>query len=343
MSIYQKQSKILIVGCGFAGVTYARLLAENNYKVDIIDSRNHIAGNCYDFINEINQLESKYGPHIFHTSNYRVVNWLSNFTEWVDYKHKVKALHTDGKYYTLPVNKETKECLGEENILEIFFKPYSEKMWGIKYKDIDPSIVKRVKSRDDYNEYYFPKDKFQKLPSKGYTYLFTNILDHRNISIQLSTKFCKEFEKDYDFIFNSMPIDEYYNYIFGQLPYRSIVFRREHVQQPSIHKTLTTNFTTYTGPTRVSDYSYLPYNKKEKSTIAVFEYPCDYKENNYERYYPVKDVDKSNIAIYKKYREIKNDKMQFIGRCGTYQYLDIDQVVNQSILGARKFLKNYAI
>lgn len=330
--------KILVVGAGFAGATYARILADSGLKIDLIDERPHIAGNCYDFINEIGQLESQYGPHIFHTNNTRVIAWLSKFTEWVDYKHRVKALHTDGKYYTLPVNKETEDLVGSENIIDVFFKPYSYNMWGMELEKISASVLKRVNPRKDNNEYYFPKDSFQKLPSKGYTELFKNLLNSPNISVYLNTKFSKESENDYSYIFNSMPIDDYYNYIYGPLEYRSIKFDRKLVNQSSIHKTLTTNFTEYSGPTRVTDYSYLPHNKKQNKTITIYEYPCDYKENNFLRYYPVKDFYGTNKKVYNQYRDIPHKKMKFIGRCGTYQYLDIDQVVNQSLAGAQRFL-----
>ena len=122
--------KCLIVGAGFAGATIARMLADAGHKAVVIDKRDHIAGNAYDYENEYGIRIHKYGPHLFHTNNKKVYDFVSRFTEWVDYKHKVKAQLSDGQYVTLPVNKETKEIVGEENVIDIFFRPYTYKMWG---------------------------------------------------------------------------------------------------------------------------------------------------------------------------------------------------------------------
>ena len=148
--------KCLIVGAGLTGATIARLIAEYDFKVDIIDQRDHLAGNCYDFLDENGFLVHKYGPHLFHTSNQQVIDFLSKFTEWVDYKHKVKALLEDGRFVTLPVNRETVSVVGEKNIIKTFFKPYTKKMWGLNIEEINPEILKRVPIRDDYNEFYYP-------------------------------------------------------------------------------------------------------------------------------------------------------------------------------------------
>lgn len=334
--------KFLVVGAGFAGAVYARELAEAGYKVDVIDSRNHIAGNAYDYIDENDIRVHKYGPHIFHTSNKRVFSWMSKFTEWVDYKHKVLAKHTDGKYYVLPVNKETSVLVGEENVLDIFFKPYTKKMWGVPLEQLNPKILDRVPIRDDYNEFYFPDDTIQKMPKDGYTQMFIKIFNHENINVKLKVHFDKSMEKDYFHVFNSMPIDKYYNFSLGELPYRSIRFETIVLPQKNVFETATTNFTTWTGPTRVTEWKNFPeHGDNPNKTVLTYEYPCDYKENNRERYYPVKDVEGLNAAIYKKYAEIENDKVTFIGRCGTYQYLDMHQVINQSLAGSKKYLKEY--
>ena len=213
-----RKQNILIVGAGFSGSVIARELAEAGFSITVIDQRNHIAGNCYDEI--IGSVKvHKYGPHLFHTNNKKVVDWLSKFTDWIEYKHKVKALYKD-QLLTVPPNKQTKEYLGDK-LFEVIYKPYSEKMWGV---EVDDSILDRVKPRDDDNEYYFPNDKYQFLPKEGYTKLFENILDHNNIKVVLNTKFHKDMETNYDHIFNSMPIDLYYEFCFGELPYRSIKF-----------------------------------------------------------------------------------------------------------------------
>jgi UDP-galactopyranose mutase len=331
--------KILIVGAGFSGAVIARELAEKGYIIDIIDKRNHIGGNAFDFVNNQGIRIHKYGPHLFHTNNKRVFDWLSKFTEWVPYKHKVKALLKDGTYVTLPVNKHTITIVGKEKLIEIFVRPYSEKMWGIKLEEIDPQVFNRVPFRDDDNEYYFPNDEFQYMPADGYSKLFENILNHENISIRLDTPYVKDMENNYLHCFNSMPIDEFYQYCYGELPYRSIKFETINLPLPIALPSAVVNFT-HEGPnTRVTEWKHIPgHGNNPYETTLTFETPCDYKENNFERFYPVKNANGENRELYLKYAEIKNDKMTFTGRLGLYAYLDMDQCVNNALITAYKFI-----
>jgi UDP-galactopyranose mutase len=324
--------RILIVGAGFSGAVIARELAEANFSVIVIDKRNHIGGNAFDFVNDIGIRIHKYGPHLFHTNNKRVFDWLSKFTKWVPYKHKVKALLKDGKYVTLPVNKHTISIVGKENLVETFVRPYSEKMWGMKLEEIDPQIFNRVPFRDDENEYYFPNDEFQYLPADGYSKLFENILNHENISIRLNEPFIKGMEENYLHCFNSMPIDEFYEYCYGELPYRSIKFETINLPLPLALPSAVVNFT-HEGPnTRVTEWKHIPnHGENLYETTLTFETPCDYKENNFERFYPVKNANGENRELYLKYAEIKNEKMTFIGRLGLYAYLDMDQCINNAL------------
>jgi UDP-galactopyranose mutase len=331
---------ILIVGAGFSGAVIARELAEAGHRVTIIDQRNHIGGNAYDYDHEGIRIH-KYGPHLFHTNNKEVVDWLSKFTEWVDYKHKVKAQLDDGTYVTLPVNRETKEIVGEENILDTFFRPYTLKMWGKTLDELDPSIINRIPTRDDDNELYFPNDEYQMMPKDGYTKLFENIFKHKYIKVFTGTKFSTSMEKKYDHVFNSMPIDEYFKYKHGELPYRSIKFHHKTVPMARVLPTATVNFT-HDGPyTRVTEWKNIPnHGKDSKQTIITYEEPCDYKDNNKERYYPVKDVDGVNRETYKKYKEmVDTDRMTFIGRCGMYVYVDMHQAISSALATAKRFLK----
>ena len=331
---------ILIVGAGFSGAVIARELAEAGHRVTVIDQRNHIGGNAYDYDLEGIRIH-KYGPHLFHTNNKEVVDWLSKFTEWVDYKHKVKAQLDDGTYVTLPVNRETKEIVGEENILDTFFRPYTLKMWGKTLDELDPSIINRIPTRDDDNELYFPNDEYQMMPKDGYTKLFENIFKHKYIKVFTGTKFSTSMEKKYDHVFNSMPIDEYFKYKHGELPYRSIKFHHKTVPMARVLPTATVNFT-HDGPyTRVTEWKNIPnHGKDPKQTIITYEEPCDYKDNNKERYYPVKDVDGVNRETYKKYKEmVDTDRMTFIGRCGMYVYVDMHQAISSALATAKRFLK----
>ena len=330
--------RILIVGAGLSGSVIARELAEDGHAVEVIDQRDHVAGNAYDYVNRHGIRVHKYGPHLFHTSNEEVWNYLSRFTNWLPYKHKVKALLNDGRYVTLPVNKYTKEAVGEENVLDIFFRPYTKKMWGVSLDELNPNIINRVPIRDDDNEYYFPDDKYQAMPTEGYTSMVEHMLNHENISVYLNEKFDKSEEVDYDRIFNSMPIDVYYDCMYGELPYRSIKFHNFDIFMHKCLPSATVNFT-HDGPyTRVTEWkNIVGHGENPYITSMTFEEPCDYKDNNYERYYPVKDMAGKNKELYQAYKEIKNERTTFIGRCGLYAYLDMHQAVNSALSIVRNF------
>ena len=336
-----KRHKILIVGAGLSGAVIARELAEHNMSVTVIDKRDHVAGNCYDFRDENGIRIHKYGPHIFHTNNHRVVEWLSKYTKWNKYEHKVKALLDDGTYVTIPPNLDTIEILGEHNVVDKLFRPYTKKMWGLELEEIDPSITNRVKIRHDNNELYFPNEAFQMLPENGYTSMVENILDHPDIEILQSTPFDMEMEKYFSHVFNSMPIDEYYNYVHGPLPYRSIKFHKVSIDLVKVLPLPTINFTHKEKFTRVTEWKNFPnHGINSSKTVLTFEEPCDYLDNEMERYYPVKDINGINREKYKKYSSTTNDKTTFIGRCGLYVYIDMHQAVNIALKTASKFVNS---
>lgn len=330
---------ILVVGAGLSGATVAHEFARAGHTVTVIDARDHVAGNAYDYENEHGIRVHKYGPHLFHTNNERVYNYLGKFTQWVPYKHKVKAQLDNGQYVTLPVNRETKLIVGEENVLDIFFRPYTKKMWGVELDELNPDIINRVPTRDDDNELYFPDDKFQAMPKDGYTKLVENMLDHPNITVKLETFFSYHMEKHYEHIFNAMPIDQYFEFKHGKLPYRSIKFETVTLPIGSALPTTVVNFT-HDGPkTRVTEWKKIPCHGTNKyNTTLTFEEPCDYADNDFERYYPVKDRDGKNRALYEKYKNEQPENMTFIGRCGMYAYLDMHQAVNSAMATAKRFL-----
>ena len=333
--------RVLVVGCGFSGATIARELAENNCDVTIIDKRDHIGGNAFDFINEHGIRIHKYGPHIFHTNNEKVFTWLSRFTNWVTYKHKVKGMLASGELVTLPINRITKEKVGENNLVETFIRPYSEKMWNMPLEQLDPAILNRVPMRDDDNEYYFPNDDFQYMPVDGFTKLFENILNHPSIKVRLKTEFNKVMESDFDHVFNSMPIDQYYDYVYGQLPYRSIKFHEINLPLPRLFPVSVVNFTHRSPYTRIVEWKNFPnHGENDSNTTVTYEEPCDYLDNFMERFYPVKDISGKNQLTYQKYHSIENKKVTFIGRLGLYQYLDMHQCINISLTTAKKYLRN---
>ena len=333
--------KILVVGAGLTGSVISRMLADNNYKVTVIDKRDHIAGNVFDYINDKNIRVHKYGPHLFHTNNEKVVSFIKKFAHWVEYKHKVKAILKDGTYVTLPVNSQTKKIVGADNIVETFIRPYSEKMWGLKLEKISPDIINRVPVRDDDNEYYFPKDKYQLIPRDGYTHFVRNILDHKNIEVQTNTAFNRKMEKDFFHVFCSMPIDEYYKFKYGHLKYRSIKFHNIDFPSPKLLPVVTVNFTNKGKFTRMTEWKNIPnHGYNENFTTITYEEPCSFEENNNEKYYPVKDIDGENRSLYLKYKNIENQKVSFVGRLGIYSYLDMDQCINHALKVSNNFLNN---
>jgi UDP-galactopyranose mutase len=367
--------KILVVGAGFAGTTYAREIAEHGCQVDIIDKRRHLAGNAYDETLSDGIRVHHYGPHLFHTSNVRVVNWLKRFGTFVPYEHRVTALLPElGRLVPLPINRSTVNAVFDQNfqtefevkaflrkislpyekprnageylysqigktLTEIFFRPYTKKMWGLELEDMNATVVKRIPIRFDDEDRYFPDDNFQILPRDGYTQVVGSIVDHKKIRVELGVPFVKAMLRDYDYCFNSMPIDEYFDFVYGPLPYRSIRFHhRAEPRTYGIGKTSVINFTDSEQYTRQTDWSRFPGHsmREAESKTITLEEPCDYLENHSERYYPVKTSDGRLDAVCAKYKMLANEEpnIRFIGRCGTYQYLDMDQVINQSLQGA---------
>ena len=324
--------KILIVGAGFSGATVANVLANKGHHVDVIEKRSHLAGNAFDYQNENGIRIHKYGPHIFHTNNERVFAYLRQFGDWIEYRHRVKCILDDGQLVTIPPNLETEKKLGKENIIDVLFRPYTRKMWDLEIEEIDPKILQRVAIRDDYNELYFPNDKYQFMPKLGYTEIVRNMLDHKNIIVNLETSYSKEIENDYDHVFNSMPIDEYYDFEFGRLPYRSIKFHHADLPVPKFQSIPTVNFVNDGKYTRITEWKNFPnHGSNIYTTSLTWEEPCCYLENNEERYYPVKDIKGNNRTTYKKYDQIENKKVTFIGRCGLYVYLDMHQAISSSM------------
>jgi UDP-galactopyranose mutase len=374
--------RILVVGAGFAGAVYARVCAEAGFRVDIIDKRSHIAGNCFDYLHDSGVRVHKYGPHLFHTSNMRVVEWLSRFTQWNDYQHKVVARLPSGKLTPMPVNLDTiNDVFGQQletpeqvaallqdhvtpceqpahaedylyskigaQLTNLFYRPYTLKMWNMDLTETAAEIVKRLQIRMDREDRYFPSDSFQALPKDGYTALFEKILSHDNISIQLDTEFSDILAAPYDTCFNSMPIDEYFDCDLGELPYRSIKFHIEEIPVEQASKNAVINYTDDGPYTRETWWHCLAghHEKQGAAVIKTVEEPCGYKDNNMERFYPVKTSDGRYDTLYRQYAERGPDhaEMYFIGRCGTYQYLDMHQVINQSLMGAEKWLEKQAL
>jgi UDP-galactopyranose mutase len=368
---------VLIVGAGFAGGVYARTLADAGCTVHVIDRRDHIAGNAADWIDANGIRVHRYGPHLFHTNMTPVFMWLQRFGTWTPYRHRVRAILPDGRVAPLPVNLETiatvfnvalkseaeaadflcsvavrianpanagdylRSRIGDV-LTDLFFRPYTRKMWGCELEEMDASIVRRLPIRFDTNDQYFPSERHQALPFDGYTALFRNIFAHPAISVALSIDYGPGMEQGYDFCFNSMAIDEFFNCQLGELPYRSLRFHHKTVTQWDDQPYSIRNYTNDGKFTREAWWHCLPGHLDHETgrrTVTVEE-PCDYRDNANERYYPVKTADGRYQALYQQYRGLAAElpNMAFIGRCGTYQYLDMDQVISQSHAGARRWL-----
>ena len=247
--------------------------------------------------------------------------------------------------------------VGKE-MCELFFAPYSKKMWGMDLSDLPASVAGRIPMKNDYDPYYFPKDKYQYLPANGYTELFKKIFDHKNITVSLSTRRedLPQYNKDngfvktirywedvkFDAVFSSEPIDAYYDCDWGELPWRSIKFKTVTLPIPHMLSAPVVNFTHDGQYTRVTEWKQLPaHGSNAYATTVTFEEPCDYKLNDMQRYYPVKTshVVDPNRELYKKYRErSQKDGIHFIGRCGCYVYQDMQPCVNSTLTYVRKFL-----
>ncbi len=376
------QRSVLIVGAGFAGAVHARLLAEAGWHVQVIDRRNHLAGNAFDFVDKNGIRVHRYGPHLLHTKMNHVIEWLQRFAEFVPYRHVVKAKLRSGAFVPLPINLETVNVvfgarfetasqverhledisekipnvsnaaehlyahIGRE-LTDIFFRPYTKKMWGLDLEDMAASVVQRIPIRFDNSDSYFSADERQVLPRDGYTDLFERILDHPRIRLTLGTAFRKPMERDYFHSFNSMPIDEYFDFALGELPYRSIRFHHRDAALQPMRGWSVTNFTDESKFTRETQWDCLPHHVVSQTSVGsvTLEEPCDYRDNDFERYYPVKTADQRYSKVYERYRNLAKTEAPattFIGRCGLYQYLDMDQVINQSMTSARKWLDAHA-
>lgn len=357
----------LIVGAGFTGSVCARQLADSGKKVLVIDKRDHIGGNAYDYVNEHGVRIHKYGPHIFHTNSDRVFNWLSRFTEWRPYEHRVLA-SVEGKLVPFPINRTTLEMLGLEHLrppaetgahpanaeeqclqrvgpelYELFFKGYTTKMWGREPRELDASVTARIPVRWDSRDDRYFTDKHQAMPKDGYAAMFERMLDSRNITVELASPTPYSpyavgpmpFPAPMHCIYTG-PIDEYYRHRFGPLPYRSMEFRLSHGQQFSAMSgdVVTLNFPDPALPwTRGTDMGKLT-DTRQMSSCIVEERPTAEGEP----YYPIPAPE--SRALYKRYEALAEAEtnVTFLGRLGRYQYINMDQAVGQALVACERLI-----
>jgi UDP-galactopyranose mutase len=350
----------LIVGAGFAGSVLAERLASGSGKrVLLIDKRNHIGGNAFDHYNDDGLLIHKYGPHIFHTNAREVFEYLGQFTQWRQYEHHVLA-SVDGQLVPMPINLDTinqlygltltardlpkfYESIAEprdpirtsedvvvskvgRELYEKFFRNYTRKQWDLDPSELDAQVTARVPVRFNRDNRYFT-DTYQSMPAHGYTRMFERLLDHPNIKIMLNTDYHEVVNliNFREMIFTG-PVDEYFNYVYGKLPYRSLNFKFETHSKEQYQPEAVINFPNEHLYTRITEFKYLTGQVHPKTAI-VYEYPCAEGDP----YYPIPRPE--NAELYKQYQKLaaSTPGVYFAGRLATYKYYNMDQVVAQAL------------
>jgi UDP-galactopyranose mutase len=362
---------IAIVGAGFSGAVIANTLSKAGYTVEVFESRPHVAGNCHSERDpETNVMVHVYGPHIFHTDIERVWNYVTGFMEFKPYVNRVKAI-TNGRVFTLPINlltinnffgktfrpKEAEEFmqgLGDKTIenpttfeeqalrfvgrelYEAFFKTYTIKQWGLQPSELPASILKRLPVRFNYDDNYFAH-KFQGMPVDGYTTLVERILDVPNVNVHLNARFDPSTKGDYEHVFYSGPIDAWFNHAEGRLPYRTLdfeTFRDKGDYQGNAVINVCDNSEKYT---RVTEHKHFSPWEKHEGTIMYKEYSRQCEENDIP-YYPIRQArEKEQLERYVKLAQ-NEPNVTFVGRLGTYRYLDMDVTINEALNTADQFL-----
>lgn len=379
----------IVIGAGFAGSVIAERIANVlGKKVLIIDKRNHIGGNCYDELDENNIIIHKYGPHLFHTSNDKVVNYISKFTKFDIYQHKVLA-YVNGMYIPIPFNFKSIDMLFPQEvstkiksklletyeldqripILELLtnkddtirkfanfvydkiFKNYTAKQWGKKPEEIDPEVTSRVPVVIGYDDRYFT-DKYQYVPSNGYTEIFKNMLNHPNIKIMLNTDFREIgkligndvyiFGKKYKgLLIYTGPLDELLDYKFGELKYRSLKLEFKTINKKYFQKNSVINYPNDYEFTRITEFKHIHKTKNTNKTTILVEYPKSYSPLTDIPFYPF--FDKESKEAYSKYLEFisRYKNIITVGRLADYKYYDMDDIIERALEVFETKVKNF--
>ena len=362
------KTDVLIVGAGFSGAVVAQQLADRGYEVMVIDKREHIGGNAYDRADAHGVLIHPYGPHIFHTNSDRIAQYLSQFTQWRPYEHRVLAKVED-KLVPIPINIDTVNQLygmdlDEDSIqgfydsvreprerirtaedvvvnavgqdlYEKFFRGYTRKQWGLDPSELNASVAARVPTRTNRDDRYFT-DSFQNMPAEGYTRMFERLLDHPNIKVELGVDFFEMREKvQARHIVYTGPVDAFYAYCFGKLPYRSLRFEHEHLADTEwVQSVGTVNFPNDYDYTRTTEFKHLT-GQQHRGTSLVREFPMA----DGDPYYPVPRPE--NEALFKKYERLAEQEasVTFVGRLAQYRYYNMDQCVGAALKSVEYILE----
>jgi len=359
----------LIVGAGFSGSVIAeRIATQLGKKVLVVDRRNHIGGNAYDHYDEAGILVHKYGPHIFHTNSRDVFEYLSQFTEWRSYEHRVLA-SVDGQLLPIPINLDTinklyglslnsfqveeflaslaepkERILTSEDVVvskvgrelyEKFFRNYTRKQWGLDPSELDRSVIARIPTRTNRDDRYFT-DSYQAMPRHGFTRMFEKMLSHPNIKVMLNTDY-REIQKAIpcrEMVYTG-PVDEFFEYRYGKLPYRSLEFKHETHDKAVYQAAPVVNYPNDHLYTRITEFKYLTGQEHLKTSI-VYEFP----RAEGDPYYPVPRPE--NAELYKQYKELADATagVYFVGRLATYKYYNMDQCVAQALTVYKQVASN---
>lgn len=368
-----KSKKILIVGAGFSDAVIGRQLAEKGHQVHIIDQRDHIGGNSYDARDsETNVMVHVYGPHIFHTDNETVWNYVNKHAEMMPYVNRVKAT-VNGQVFSLPINLHTinqffsKTCSPDEaraliaekgdstiadpqtfeeqalrfigkELYEAFFKGYTIKQWGMQPSELPASILKRLPVRFNYDDNYF-NHKFQGMPKCGYTQMIKSILNHENIKVDLQREFIVEERTHYDHVFYSGPLDAFFGYQYGRLGYRTLDFKK-FTYQGDYQGCAVMNYCSVDVPyTRITEHKYFSPWEQHDDSVCYKEYSRSCEENDIP-YYPIRQM--GEMALLEKYLSLAENEtnITFVGRLGTYRYLDMDVTIAEALKTAEVYLNS---
>lgn len=357
---------ILIIGAGLSGAVFANIASKNGYKCIVVDKRNHIAGNCYDKLDNYGNLIHVYGPHYFRTNSIKIFNYLSEYTEWINVRYEILSW-TNGEYWNFPINLNTFEKFigkksSQENMIEalnswkinikepknseevivsqigyplyeMFFKNYTIKQWKCDPKELDKNVCGRIPIRTDRNNSYF-NDKIQALPKYGYTEMVKNMLDNKNITVLLGIDDININISHKLKVFTGQ-IDAYFKYEYGKLPYRSLKFEVENHKVNLYQPAVQINYPNDFDFTRIIETKHITGIKNDNTTI-VKEYPANFEETN-EPFYPIPNPKTKDL--YNKYYKLtkKDNKTVFTGRLANYQYLNMDQVIGMSFKKAKKY------
>jgi UDP-galactopyranose mutase len=355
------KDKIVIVGAGLSGAVLAERYASQGKEVIVLEKRDHIAGNTYDYIAQHGIMKSKYGAHIFHTSDVEVWNYVNSFSDWKPYEHRVLS-SVYGKLVPVPANIDTYNTilgtnfqkpeelqawieaqpyfkkknpknsedsalkrLGSRILYENMFKNYTKKQWDMYPKELEASVMDRIPVRFDHNDRYF-SDTYEGMPTEGYTKLVENMLNNENIIVMLNTDYF-DHEVEAEKLFFTGPIDRYFNNKFGELQYRSIKFEDTLVDDDSFQRVAVINYPSTGGYTRIIEHKKLYGIGEEGFTIVTKEYSTW----DGEPYYPCPT--QRNRDLYEQYRleAEKAEDVIFVGRLANYKYINMDQAIRLAL------------